>query len=137
MRDLYHNVLATQVLNPVVATSTKTSATIDMQGYNSVSVVFLLGTSADTLTTSLYWTLKLQHSDDNSSYSDVATIDINAGNATTVVNSLSLDETAYSFGYIGGKRYIQAVATPTGSVSSGVPIGMLALRGTPSYKTVI
>lgn len=137
MRDLYHNVLATQVLSPVTATTAKTSSTIDLQGFNSVSVVFAVGQSGDALSGSLYWTLKLQHSDDDSSYSDAAATDINAGAATIVVNSPSLDEAAYSFGYIGGKRYLQAVATPTGSISSGVPIGIVALCGTAAYRPVV
>ena len=110
MRDLYHNVLATQVLNPVVSTSTKTSSAIDLQGFNATSVIFAVGLAGDTLTGSVYWTLKLQHSDDDTTYTDTSTTDINAGNATTVVNSSSLDETAYSFGYIGAKRYLKAVA---------------------------
>jgi len=137
MRDLYHNVLATQVLSPVVATSTKTSSTVDLEGFNSASIVFLVGASGDTLSTSLYWTLSIQHSADNVTYTPVATTDINAGNISSVVNSSGLASTAYSFGYIGANRYLQAVATPTGSVSSGIPIGILALRGTPSYRPVI
>jgi len=136
MRDLYHNVLATQVLSPVVATSTKTSSTIDMQGYNSLSVVFAVGTAGDTLSGSIYWTLKLQESDNDSSYTDVIAADIYSGSATAVVNSLSLDETSYSFGYKGTKRYVQAVATASGSHSTGTPLGILALRGNAGYSPV-
>lgn len=136
MRDLYHNVLATQVLHPVVSTATKTSSTIDLLGYNSANVVFAIGLAGDTLSGSVYWTLKLQHSDDDSSYSDTAAADISSGSATSVVNSMSLDETAYSFGYIGSKRYLKAVATPTGTHSNGTPIGIVALRGTPAYRPV-
>lgn len=138
MRDLYHNVLATQVLAPVTSTATKTSSAIDMQGYNSANVVFDIGHSGDTLSGSLYWTLKLQHSDDNSTYSDTAASDISAGVATLVIDgSTHTDSAAYGFGYIGGKRYLKAVATPTGSIVSGVPIGIVALRGTPAYKPVV
>lgn len=136
MRDLYHNVLVTQHLNPVVSTSTKTSSTIDLQGFNSASVVVAVGTSADTLTGSLYWTLSLQHSDNDSSYSAVAASDTSAGVISYVVNSSSLDKTCYSFGYVGGKRYLQAVATPAGSVSSGVPLAIVALRGNPAARPV-
>ena len=139
MRDLYHNVLATQVLSPATVTTAQTSSAIDMQGYNSASVVFAIGHSGDTLSGSLFWTLKLQHSDSSGSgYSDTATTDINAGVATIVIDgSTNADSAAYSFGYIGGKRYLKAVATPTGSVSSGVPVGIIALRGTPAYKPVV
>ena len=137
MRDLYHNVLATQVLNPINSTATKTSSTIDLQGYNALAVVFALGLSADTLSGSIYWTLTLQHSDDNSTYSAVATTDCNSGVNSVVVNGTTLDRQAYSIGYIGGKRYVQAVATPTGSTSSGMPIGVVALRGKAGYAPVV
>lgn len=136
MRDIYRNILVTQHLNPVVSTSTKTSTTIDLQGYNSANVLFAIGLAGDTLTGSLYWTLKLTHSDDDSSYSDVALADLNNTAATVVVDSMSKDETVYGFGYNGNKRYLRAVATPTGSHSSGTPIGIVALRGTPAYMPV-
>lgn len=137
MRDLYHNVLATQVLNPATATSTKTSSTIDMQGYNSLAVVFALGQSGDTLSGSLYWTLSLQDSPDNVTYTPVPASAINSGSATIVLNATTADRQAYSFGYNGGQRYVQAVATPTGSIVSGVPIGIVALRDTAGYRPVV
>lgn len=137
MRDLYHNVLPLQVLNPVVSTATKTSTSADIQGFNSLSMLFALGLSADTLSVSLYWTLTLQHSDDNSVFSAVSAADCNGGINSITVNSSSLDRTVYSIGYNGSKRYIQAVATPTGSVTSGMPIGMVALRGAAAYRPVV
>ncbi len=137
MRDLYHNVKVTQVLNPVVSTTTKTSSAVDLKGYNGAMVTVAVGQSGDTLTGSLYWTLKLQHSDDDSTYTDTTVADLNNSAATIVVNSSLLDKTAYSFGYEGTKRYLKAVATPTGSISSGVPLGMFALLGHANYKPVV
>jgi len=136
MRDLYHNIAVSQPLNPVNSTATKTSAAIDLQGYSSALVVFCIGLSGDTLSGSVYWTLKLQHSDDDSSYSDTSTADLNNTAATVVVNSSTLDEAAYGFGYAGNKRYLKAVATPTGTHSNGTPIGILALRDTAAYRPV-
>lgn len=137
MRDLYHNILVTQHLDPVVATATKTSTVIDLQGYGSASVVFALGNSGDTLSGSVYWTLKLQHSDDDSSYADVTTADIIDALTSVAVNDPNKDATVYSFGYCGSKRYLKAVATPTGTHSNGTPMGMLAMRGTPSLAPVV
>lgn len=137
MRDLYHNVLVSQHLNPVVSTATKTSTAIDLQGYNGANVVFSIGLSGDTLSGSVYWTLKLQHSDDNSTYTDLAAGDLNSNSLTSVVNSASLDETAYIFGYQGGKRYLKAVSTPTGTHTVGTPISIVAMRGVAGYSPVI
>lgn len=137
MRDIYRNILVTQHLNPVNSTATKTSTTIDLQGYDSVNVLFAIGLAGDTLSGSIYWTLKLTHSDaDSSGFEDVTLADLNNTAATVVVDSMSKDETVYGFGYKGAKRYLRAVATPTGSHSTGTPIGMLALRGNAAYKPV-
>ena len=137
MRDLYHNVLSTQVLNPAVSTTTKTSSAIDLQGHNSLSVLFSIGQSGDTLSGSVFWTLKLQHSDDDSSYADLAASDVSTGSTTIVVNSMSLDETVYGIGYIGNKRYLKGVATPTGTHTVGTPIGIIALTGASAYRPVV
>ena len=136
MRDLYRNILVTQHVHPVVATSTKTSTTIDLQGYDSANVLFAIGASGDTLSGSVYWTLKLTHSDDNSSYSDVALAELNNATATVVIDASSEDETVYGFGYNGAKRYLRAVATPTGTHTNGTPLGVVALRGHAGLKPV-
>lgn len=137
MRDLYHNVLVTQHLNPVNSSVTRTSTTIDLQGYNSAEVVFAIGLSGDTLSGGVFWTLKLTHSDNDSSYTDVPLADLHNNAATVVVNSAALDETAYAFGYQGNKRYLRAVATPTGTHTNGTPIGIIAMRDTPAYRPVV
>jgi len=136
MRDLYRNILVTQHVNPVTATSTKTSTTIDLQGYNSANVLFAIGLSGDTLSGSVYWTLKLTHSDNDSDYTDVVLAELNNSSATVVIDSSSEDETVYGFGYNGAKRYLRAVATPTGTHSNGTPLAVVALRGTPAYSPV-
>lgn len=136
MRDLYRNILVTQHLSPVNSTSTKTSTTVDLQGYESANVLVSVGLAGDTLSGSLYWTLKLTHSDDDSSYSDVVLAELTNSAATVTVDSSAKDRTVYGFGYVGGKRYLRAVATPTGSHSTGTPLAMIALRGTASYRPV-
>jgi hypothetical protein len=137
MRDLYHNTLVSQHLSPVVSTTTKTSTSIDLQGYNAASVVFDIGLAADTLSGSVYWTLKLQHSDDDTTYTDLVAAEQNSPLLNVVVNSSALDRTTYSFGYQGAKRYLKAVATPTGTHTNGTIIGILALRGKSGYAPVV
>ena len=136
MRDLYDNILVTQVSNPATGTTTRTSSTVDMQGYNSLNMLVSLGQAGDTLSVSLYWTLKITHSNDDVTYTDTVAADLSSPNVTVAVNATTLDKTTYAFGYVGGKRYVKAVATPTGSHSVGTPIGMIALRGTPNYAPV-
>jgi hypothetical protein len=137
MKDLYHNVLVTQASLPATRTTTLTSDSIDVQGFNSLSVLFALGQTGDTLSGSIKWTLKLTHSDvEASGYTDVPAADLISGAATVVVDANSLDEAVYSFGYGGGKRYVKAVATATGTHSNGTPMAVLAMRGSPAYSPV-
>lgn len=137
MEDIYSNVLVSQHSLPATITAARTSSTIDMQGFNALNVVFAVGLSGDTLSGSVYWTLKLTHSDNDSSYSDVTAAELQNGAATVVINSASLDETSYVFGYLGNKRYVRAVATPTGTHTNGTPMAVLALRGAPAYAPVV
>ncbi len=136
MRDLFHKVLVTQPLNPVTTITTKTSSAIDLQGFDSASVIFAIGQTGDALSGSVYWTLKLQHCDDDATYVDVTLADLNSTSATVVVDSTAKDEVSYTFGYAGMKRYLKGVATPTGSHSNGTPIGILAIRATAAYSPV-
>lgn len=136
MRDLYRNILVTQHFNPATRTAATTSTTIDLQGYNSANILFAVGQSGDTLSGSLFWTLKLTHSDDDSAYVDVPLVDLNNPSATVVINASTLDRTVYGFGYNGNRRYLRAVATPTGTHTVGTPMGIVALRGTPAYSPV-
>lgn len=136
MRDLFNNVKVTQVEIPAVKTATATSDTIDMQGYDSLAVIFNVGNSADTLSGSVYWTLSLTESDDDSSYTAVAASDLHNEEATTVIDAPAEDSLAVKFGYKGNKRYVRAVATATGSHSSGTPIGIVAVQGNPTVAPV-
>ncbi len=136
MRDLYDNILVTQVSNPATSTTTRTSSTVDMQGFNSLNMLVSLGQAGDTLSGSVYWTLKIAHSNDDVTYVDTVATELSSPNVTVAVNTTTLDKTTYAFGYVGGKRYVKAVATPSGTHSVGTPIGMIALRGTANYSPV-
>lgn len=137
MRDIYHNVAVSQALNPQTATTTRTSSTIDTQSFDALDVVFVLGAPGDTLSGSIYWTLKIQHSDDDSSYADVPAASLNSPNATVVVDANAKASQSYGFGYSGGKRYVKAVATPTGTHSNGTPMAVVALKGHAAVRPVI
>lgn len=136
MRDLYHNLTVTQILKPATISATNSSATLDVQGYHSAAVVFAVGTAGDTLSGTVYWTLKIRESDDDSAYNDVAEADLQHTGNTVVVDAMTKDETAYVFGYRGTKRYLKAVATPTGTHSVGTPMAVFGLLGHPANAPV-
>lgn len=136
MQDLYNNLKATQVAVNATATATVTSSAIDMQGYDSLVVLFDIGDSGDTLSGTVYWTLKLQHSDDDSSYADCGAADLLGGMTTVVIDAPSEDSLAVKFGYTGGKRYVKGVATKTGTHTNGTPIGIVAIQGDAGLRPV-
>lgn len=131
MRDIYNNTAIQQVLDPAVATTTQTSATIDVQGYQALEVIIAVGESGDTLSWSVRWDFKLQESDNDADYEDVALSDLHNDAATVTVDDPAEDDVAVVFGYKGSKRYVQAVATATGSHSNGTPLAMLAVLAKP------
>ncbi|MCD6035234.1 MAG: hypothetical protein K0R63_975 [Rickettsiales bacterium] len=129
MKDLYHNLKITQLSKPAVATGNVTSDSIDMQGYQSLSVLFDVGQSGDTLSGSLKWTLTAEESDNDSDFTAVGASDLHNGVASVVIDEAAEDETVVTFGYKGAKRYIRAVATKTGTHTNGTPIGIVAVQG--------
>lgn len=129
-RDLASDIKLTQVVVPAVKTTTTTSSAIDTAGYESLTVLFDMGNSGDTLSGTLYWTLSLTECDTSGgSYTAVADADIVGGTNSYVIDAPAEDSLAVKFGYIGNKRYVKGVATATGSHSSGTPIGIVAILG--------
>lgn len=138
-REMINTLSVSQVIVNAVKTSTATSSAISLAGYDAASVIFDIGNSGDTLSGSLYWTLSLTECDTSGgSYTAVAAADIVgwSGAATYVIDAPTEDTLAVKVGYIGSKPYIKAVATATGSHSSGTPIGAIAVLGHPSHAPV-
>ncbi len=132
MRDIHHNILVEQALDPAVATGTVRSATIDLQGFEGCEVQFSVGESGDTLSGSVYWTLTLEDSPDDSTYTLVGASGLLG--ALTVIDAAAEDDVVQPIGYIGGERYVQAVVTATGTHTNGTPIGILAIKGHPKVR---
>lgn len=70
MRDLKSNIGFDILLAPAARTASANGASSDLKGYEGVAVVFLPGTITDGTHTP-----KLQESDDNSTFTDVAAAD--------------------------------------------------------------
>lgn len=137
MKDLYNNITTSQVATPAVATADVTSSAIDISGYGSLAVLFNIGASGDTLSGSVYWTLKLTECDTSGgTYTDVAAADTHNGVATVVIDDNAEDATVVKFGYKGSKRYVKAVAAKTGTHTNGTPIGIVAVLGSPADAPV-
>lgn len=128
MKDLYNNVKVTQVYDPALKTASITSNTIDMQGYNSLVAIATIGATGDTLSGSVYWTVSIEESDDDSTYTEVAAADLHNGVNNVVIDDNSEDQIPVKYGYKGSKRYLRVKVTKTGTHTNGTPMGVIALR---------
>ncbi len=108
---------STQSLAPQARTATANGASVDLGGYLSAMVVLLVGVITDGTHTP-----KLQESDDNSSFADVAAADLEG----TFANLAS--STQQIVGYKGKKRFVRPVVTVAGATTGGI-YGAAMLRG--------
>ena len=124
---------------------------VDNQGFESVLHFITLGISGDTLSGSVKSELKLEDSDDNSSFSAVTSADdvnINTGSSDGVVvnpdssgifatiDDPAEDDLVYAIGYRGTKRYSRVVYDTTGSHSNGMPMSNQAIRSRAAISPI-
>lgn len=106
-------------VTPAAKTASTNGASADLAAYEGAVVVFLVGTITDGTHTP-----KLQESNDNSSFSDVA-----AGDQEGTLAALATG-VSQAVGYKGRMRYLRAVVTVSGATTGGV-YGASILRGDP------
>lgn len=124
VRDIHNDMSVANSLAPAARTATANGTGIDLQGYRACAVVFVVGTITDGTHTP-----KLQESDDNSTFSDVAAAD-QSGTLAALASS-----TNQEVSYIGTKRYIRAVSTVSGATTGGV-YAAVAIRGKALTRAV-
>ncbi len=127
MRDLVSNIdfkpsLVPQTINASFCV-TGANGGVDLLGYESAMVCFNVGTLTDGT-----WTPKLQESDDNTTFTDVAAAD-QLGTLSALVTLVD-----QRVGYRGVKRYLRGGCTLTSSGGTGIAIGVFVVRGNPAHK---
>ena len=143
MKDLANNIKRVQTLDPIVLTADQLFTGVDRQGFESVVLAALLGLSGDTLSGSVYADLILEHSDDDSTYTAVTSANhvtggtVDSSGIFATINAPAEDETQYSIGYTGGKRYCRINYDITGTHTNGMPVAGLAILGDPTYTAVV
>ncbi|MBX5149567.1 hypothetical protein HJB78_00920 [Rhizobium lentis] len=124
MRDLTSHISPVTSIAPAVLTATANGASVDLLGFNSAALVISTGAIAG----SGNFAPKMQESDDNSTWNDVASSDL-TGPALPAALAAS---TTYELGYKGFKRYVRPVL----SLVSGTSIAASAvvIRGNPAKQ---
>lgn len=130
-RTVYNSTLAAVTLSPAARTATANGVTVDrrtpaLSNFRSAMLVVVAGTVTDGT-----HDIKLQESDDNSSWSDVDAAYLQGG---AISLTSANDEQVYELGYTGYARYLRAVATVATATSGGVYGAVIVLsdaRRTP------
>lgn len=138
-REIFNTTKLENCIKSQVITTSTNGTSVNMADADSVTFAFNIGASGDTLSGSLYLTLKLQDSADNSTFADVTDSDslliaiagTKQSGSTVVIDSSSEDEKVIEIAYKipANKQYIRPVIALTGSHSNGTPASVTAIKG--------
>lgn len=137
MQDLANNIKLVQSLAPAVRTADANGDGVDRQFYEGVTIVVDTGAEGITLSSTNKIEFELEHSDDDSTYSDMSSSDVN-GTLGTNGLFLTLDADAETpqiseIEYVGNKRYVRVVANFSGTHGTGTPIGASVILHKPRH----
>lgn len=119
MKDIKNNVGVVKTINPAAYNTAQTGASADLSGYDAAMAVMHCGAITDGTHTP-----KLQESDDNSTFTDVAAADLDGSFAAMTANTIQ------RVGYVGAKRYIRVYVTSSGT--TGAVYGAVIVLGKPA-----
>jgi hypothetical protein len=111
MKDLKNKLDILASMGPAVYTTSQNGTGVDLRGFDGAVAVFESGI-VDNVDTDETYTPKVQESDDNSTFTDVASTDLEGTFAPMVDNEIQ------RVGYKGSKRYIRSVMTLAGTTPS-------------------
>ncbi|WP_337187579.1 hypothetical protein [Phenylobacterium sp.] len=139
--SLYSETGVVHLLSSAPRQADANSTGMDLRDADSAALLFTVGANGDTLSGSVYIELEVEESDDNSTWNDVANLDLtnyatgttNTGTAAKIVANAGAAN-SYLVGYKGNKRYIRGVVNITGTHTTGTPVGVVGLRGNNHYQ---
>ena len=135
MRDLSNNIVGVASIAPVVLASDTNGTGVDLQGYESATVLLSVGIEGITLSTSNKIEFELEESTDDSTYTDgtsatsVTETTIAAGGLFFTADGNADIPAVTTIGYVGGARYIRVVANFSGTHGTGPPISATVIKG--------
>jgi hypothetical protein len=152
-RDLVNNIKLVNLIKPIVVNNdseggSSTTDGVDTKGFDSVVLAALFGDSGDTLSGSVYFEVKLEHSDDNDTFTAVTESNYvllpeggiaaapAAGGVIATIDAPAEDQVVVAVGYVGPKRYVRLFIDTTGTHTNGTPITTLALLGHPHLSPI-
>ncbi len=118
LRDIMNTIHPKRAISPVSVSdnTAQVSQVFDRVGYSAVALLIAAGSLADADAT---FTVLIEESDDNSTFSAVSDDDLNG---TEALASFQFDDDnePRKIGYVGIKRYIRATITPANNASAAL-----------------
>lgn len=135
-RSVYNHIRARVSLAVALRTAAANGTAVDRQlsgasGSNEWYQTAMLVVHAGTITDGTH-AITLEVSDDNSAWAAAPAADLQGSLPSIVAAD---DDKLYEVGYTGNKRYLRAVATPSGTTTGGV-YGAVILLGFPQTLPV-
>jgi hypothetical protein len=139
MKDLYNNIKVEQSIAPVTGQNgaAPTAVEIDLAGCNAAVILLSTGVEGSSLSTSNYWTFKMEHADDDGAgsagdYANVAAADVQGVTPSSGI-VLTLDADAETpqitkIGYVGGKRFVKITPAET-DTGPDLPMEVITIKG--------
>lgn len=133
MKDMHSAMLAAVAIGAATLAADNTPAAIDLKGYNSAEILLAIGIGGITFDATNKVEFVLTHSDDDSTYTNVADADMLGVSSISsgIIKSLVAAHAAagvYRFGYRGNKRYLKLLADFSGTHGTGTPIAATVLK---------
>lgn len=141
MRDLHSNIGIVAAIAPATYAADVTSAAIDLAGFASAEIAFLVGPGGIAFDATNKLELKIVECDTSGgTYTPVAVDDI-LGTAVSagVVKALTSAHAAMEVircGYRGYKRFIKVSGDFSGTHGTGTGISAVVVKGTPAVAPV-
>jgi hypothetical protein len=130
MRDLKSNIKRVSTLAPQSVTAAANGVGIDRAGFESAVVSFNCGAIGGT---SPSFTLEVQESDDNTTFTAVADKDLQG--AEPIVTATNVG--ALNVGYAGVKRYLRGVVKTVAGTSPTLLIEASVILGHPRSRPTV
>lgn len=143
-RDLHDNISPITLIAPATLNADNTPTSVDLRGFMSAAVMLYVGPGGITFSGTNKIEFVLQHSDDNSAWSNVASADVVGAPAGPVISggivralvAAKAAEDITKLSYVGGKRYIRLTADFSGTHGTGTLITAFVIRGNPEQAPV-
>jgi len=141
--DLRSNIEVVNAITPAVLSADNTPGAIDLLNWNSAVIVTNVGVGGISFSGTNKIEIVLTHSDDNSTYEAVTSMDVVMPPGETlgtggIIRSFTAAKAAadtlpHMVGYVGKRRYLKVLADFSGTHGTGTAMSATVIKGNPMH----